>query len=448
LARHFPGLELHRQYLRLWDVLARMGQQTLKAQLPSKNQYFIFGEEMRRLFPGLPDKAIPQMLQGFEALAFRPVEELQKLACAALELAVADALLGHDGWEETARALAESEGGRKWLVRFDEARRPWFEMSGATGWQKQSLAWNDDLNVPLARIRSYVAALRRGEDISRPRAAVLAERDRVTQEYLERLRDPAARQTFERLLALTRALAPASENHNFYHTGRFHSLYNRKIRSLGRVLVAHGVLEDPEEIFLLNRQELDGTVWDVYQSWSRSKEPAGKYYWPARLARRREILARLADWAPPPALGRVPKQLRSPFAIVHFGLTSEALQAWLEAARGEEGESLRLTGFPGGPGSVEGIARVCRTTGDLCRLQPGEILVAPTTGPAWAPAFQALGGCVTDSGGMFCHAAIVAREYGLPAVIGTGYGTARIRSGDRIRVDGDLGVVEVLERKE
>ena len=73
-------------------------------------------------------------------------------------------------------------------------------------------------------------------------------------------------------------------------------------------------------------------------------------------------------------------------------------------------------------------------------------MVTPSTAPAWAPAFQIAGGCVTDMGGLYSHTAIVAREYGLPAVVGTGYATARIKTGDKLRLDGGKGVVAILER--
>ncbi len=81
----------------------------------------------------------------------------------------------------------------------------------------------------------------------------------------------------------------------------------------------------------------------------------------------------------------------------------------------------------------------------LHRLEDGEILVAPITAPSWAPVFPKIRACVTDIGGMMSHAAIVCREYGVPAVTGTGFGTTQIKNGQRIRVDGSAGTVEILE---
>ena len=81
-------------------------------------------------------------------------------------------------------------------------------------------------------------------------------------------------------------------------------------------------------------------------------------------------------------------------------------------------------------------------------VEAGEILVAPTTSTSWTPVFGTIAGGVLDVGGVMCHAAIVAREYGLPAVVGTGTATKRIRTGDRLRVDGASGRVTILQKAE
>ena len=101
-------------------------------------------------------------------------------------------------------------------------------------------------------------------------------------------------------------------------------------------------------------------------------------------------------------------------------------------------------GFAASPGSVEGPARVCRTVKEIGDLKEGEILVSPTTSPSWAPAFVKIKACVTDVGGIMSHAAIVCREYGMPAVVGTGTGTKIVKTGDMIRVNGSTGEVELI----
>jgi len=96
------------------------------------------------------------------------------------------------------------------------------------------------------------------------------------------------------------------------------------------------------------------------------------------------------------------------------------------------------------PGLIEGRARVVRSAEDLGQIEPGEILVAPVTAPSWAPVFGKIKAIVTDIGGMMSHAAIVCREYGLPAVTGTGHASTMIKTGQMLRVDGATGEVVIL----
>lgn len=104
-----------------------------------------------------------------------------------------------------------------------------------------------------------------------------------------------------------------------------------------------------------------------------------------------------------------------------------------------------VTGFPGAAGVVEGLARVLRSLDEGDQLRAGEILVTTVTNVGWTPLFPRVAAIVTDIGAPLSHAAIVARELGIPAVVGTGNATTRLRTGDRLRVDGRRGTVEVLE---
>ena len=104
-----------------------------------------------------------------------------------------------------------------------------------------------------------------------------------------------------------------------------------------------------------------------------------------------------------------------------------------------------LYGAASTQGVVEGIARVVLTQEEMSQLQPGDILVAPSTSPLWTPVFGILKGVVTDAGGTLSHAVIIGREYGLPVVAGTAEGTSKIKTGQRIRVDGDNNAVYILD---
>lgn len=148
-----------------------------------------------------------------------------------------------------------------------------------------------------------------------------------------------------------------------------------------------------------------------------------------------------AELEAPLTIGNVPATMTDPIGVKVFGIIDEILHP-----KGERIVAQRLEGFPGASGVVEGPARVILDYKDFQKVKVGDILVCPYTGTAWTPLFLKIAGVVTDTGGMLTHAAIAAREYGIPSVVGTWNATHSIGDGDIIRVDGNVGVVEVLER--
>jgi len=93
---------------------------------------------------------------------------------------------------------------------------------------------------------------------------------------------------------------------------------------------------------------------------------------------------------------------------------------------------------------VQGMVKVVYSLGEATKLQPGDILVADTTAPPWTPLFASVGGLITNSGGILSHSAVVAREYGIPAVVGAHMATQRLKDGQRVEVDGSRGIVRIL----
>lgn len=126
-----------------------------------------------------------------------------------------------------------------------------------------------------------------------------------------------------------------------------------------------------------------------------------------------------------------------------WGITTEQVQSWL--GNDEDTEEGTLKGMAASPGVVEGYARVILSADDLSEIQQDEILVAPVTAPSWGPIFGKIKATVTDIGGMMSHAAIVCREYGLPAVTGTGAASTTIKTGDYLKVDGTKGKVVIVD---
>ena len=122
--------------------------------------------------------------------------------------------------------------------------------------------------------------------------------------------------------------------------------------------------------------------------------------------------------------------------------------AWMYPAKDGQATGNVLSGTAGSGGVVSGIARVLSGPADFAAFSPGEILVAAITTPAYTPLFAMAAGVVTDIGGVLSHGSIVAREYGIPAVLGVGVATRRIRTGDLITVDGGAGTVRLPSEAE
>ncbi|WP_055477101.1 PEP/pyruvate-binding domain-containing protein [Gordonia sp. HS-NH1] len=190
----------------------------------------------------------------------------------------------------------------------------------------------------------------------------------------------------------------------------------RGYRHLGRVLTETGRLPDADLVFFFDRAELKlvvgtGDIADLVQ----------------RARGRREALS---------------FQDSLEFDDVSVGRPSPRVAA---PPRGGSGD--RIVGRPAGRGSVEGLVRVAKSIVEAREVQRGEILVAPVTDVGWTPYFTVIGALVTDIGSSVSHGAVVAREYGLPCVVNTLVATQVLRTGDRVRVDGDRGIVERIESR-
>jgi len=402
--------------------------------------YLSFYELCRQVFPEITEQTIAKMVSGIDVLVLRPDEELRRLARLAVDLGVGEAVSSARDEDDLAALLHGSEAGQQWLADLEETKDPWFYFSyGSSGFYNHHRSWIDDTTLPIRTIGSYLARLRLGEDISRSREAAVVERDRVTEEQRSSLAGQL-RERFDESLALARKVFPFVENHNFYIDHRYLTIYWNKLREFGALLAARGYLEDLEDVFFLRRDEVRTALEELRLDWSSGAGVArGPNHWPPIVERRKAIYREMRAWAPPPALGQVPDEVTDPITVMLWGITPERIEKWLSA---DDDEALR--GCPASPGTAEGPARVLLGPEQLGELEEGEILVASSTSTSWTPVFDRIAAAVLDTGGIMCHAAIVAREYGLPAVVGTGTATKRIKTGDRLRVDAVNGVVTIL----
>jgi pyruvate, water dikinase len=433
----YEVLDAYTRVLRMGD---RMWQHHFEFLLLGYGAYSTFVELCKANLPDIPDQHIAQMVAGIDVLTFRPDAELRILARRAVELGVDQAFAQGRSPAEIDAELARSDAGRTWLEELEKAKDPWFNMATGDGLYHFYRSWYDDPSIPYASLIGYVAALKAGELIERSTDEVREQRDGIASGYRELL-DDNARQSFDELLALSRTVFPYVEEHKFLCDYWFLTRWWNKIREFGALLARHGFIEDGEDVFQLSRYEVASALDELTLTWATGGRPLGPQQWPPIVQRRKQILAKLAEWTPPPALGVVPEAIFDPMLIMLWGVTTERVRAW--ASQQDGGRVLQ--GAPASPGSVEGIARVVRGVEQIGDVREGEILVCGATSPAWAPIFMKIRAAVTDVGGVMSHAAIVCREYGLPAVVGTGRATAEIRTGQRIAVDGAAGRVEILD---
>ncbi|HEY7431592.1 MAG TPA: PEP-utilizing enzyme [Streptosporangiaceae bacterium] len=426
------------------DLYSKMWHHHTEFLMLGYGAYVVFFEFCKQAFPDISEQSVARMVAGIDVIMYRPDDELKRLARLAVDAGLDDEFTEGCDPAEVLAALAErGEAGRSWLAAFDEARYPWFHVSTGDGFYHHHLSWNENLTVPFAALTRYVRQVRDGESLERPTASLTAERDRIAGEYRGLLTSEADRGAFDQMLGLCRLVFPYVEDHKFYCEHWFTTRFFQKIRAFGELLAAKGVLAEPEDVFHLQHNEIDQALADVMLAWAAGGQPLGAAHWQPVIAERKRMLEVLRTWSPPPALGPVPEALNDPAVQMLWGITQETIESWYsQSVAGDDGE---VRGYAASPGIVEGVARVLRDVNDIGQIRDGEILVCPVTAPSWGPVFGKIKAAVSDIGGTMSHAAIVAREYGMPAVVGTGQATKRIKTGQTVRVDGNRGVVTILD---
>jgi pyruvate,water dikinase len=436
--------ELMVTYHKTLEGYFRMWHHHFEFLLLGYGAYLTFFAFCKKAFPEISDQTISRMVAGMEAEIFRPDDELRRLARCAVELNV-DAHFADGAKPDAVIASLEKggEAGRKWLEELAASRDPWFNINVGDGFYHYHRAWNDDLTMPFACLPDYIRKVRAGESLDRPVSRLQQERAELIADYRELLSSDEERAAYDQMIALAHRVFPYVEGHKFYCEHWYTNLFFNRIREFGRLLQAHGFFAAEDDVFHLTHYELEAAIIDLMNSWSSGAVPRGPQHWPPLVAERRAALKEWAKQETPPALGPVPDVIDDPAIVMLWGITRESLDAWLSSGGDEPGNELK--GFAASSGVVEGIARIVRSVEDLSRLQQDDILVCQITNPTWTPVFQKIRAAVSDIGGSMSHAAIVAREYGLPAVVGTGNATSRIRDGQRIRVDGGRGIVTLLQ---
>jgi pyruvate,water dikinase len=425
------------------EAMLKMWQYHFEFLVLGYGAYLTFFEFCKKAFPEISVQTMARMVAGVDTLMMRPDDELKKLAVLAVESGLEGAFVANRSANDILADLASRRepAAKAWLEAFEQARRPWFNISTGDGFYHHHRNWNDDLSLPFSAMVDYVAERRAGKSLARPTERLKQERERISSEYRALLPSDAERATFDQMLGLCHLVFPYVEDHKFYCENWIATAFFNKVREFGALLARHGFFAETEDVFHLHHSEVGLALSDLALSWASGSPPRGPEYWPPIVAERKRVLAAYAKWSPPPALGPVPEGIGDPLLLMLWGITPEQLKVWSEPP----GTGNELRGFGASAGVVEGIAHVVLSVDEISTIREGEVLVCPVTAPSWAPVFGKIKAAVSDIGGAMSHAAIIAREYGLPAVVGTGHATKRIVTGQRVRVDGTSGIVTILD---
>jgi len=391
---------------------------------PTFGLFIRFGEVCKELLGiEMESKEFKRLTSGFPNRLFQVNRDLWKFGDRAGELKLGNLFTSAKDDKELWESLNNSDNGRKWRREFEE----WLKEEGWRNidmWDIASPSW---IEQPWLALRDVKQAVAKGGSFT-----LDAEREKLAKERVEAEKEVLARVPeaqkayFNVLMGIAQKASVFSEEHNWYLDQQAAAIGRHVFKAIGERLAGMDVIDQWDDIYFLFPDEM------------RKALIVGN-----RVNLRPYVDAKRKEWEgyckiePKLAYGN-PANL-SPFAARRLSVISAPPKVKAEF-------KADLYGATTAPGVVEGIARVILNERDLNQLLPGEILVTVATSVPWTPAFSIAGGVITNAGGALSHAVLVAREYGIPAVIGTREGTKKIKSGDRVKVDGDNNAVYILKK--
>ena len=394
---------------------------------------YILFENMCREMVDIDDTSptFHKLISGFDNKVFQVDRKLWEYSKRAREDGLEDVFLNTDA-NDIRGKLEASDKGRAFMKDF-------MEFMDEDGWRMQRMSeinlptWLEDPTPALVNVKQF---LKKGGafNLDAERQKIAAQREDAEKEVLAQI--PAEqRDWFEKLLRLAQKCGAFSEEHDHYLDLYTHALIRRSVLGLGRRFTDEGAIDDPEDMFFLIPDEV------------RRAAIA-----PDQFNMRHIIDRRKADWDEwkkvpnPPALLAEGFDLDQAMGVLINSMDPIALKVVVGSMPKVRPElKADLYGTCGSPGVAEGTARVILNEDELHLIEEGDILVAASTSPSWTPIFSMIHGVVVDRGASLSHAAIVGREYGIPVVMNVFEGTAKIKTGQRIKVDANMGTVYIMD---
>jgi pyruvate,water dikinase len=386
--------------------------------------YYLFGlfEQMCRELLGIGHSSVlfSKAMAGFDSMAFKFNREIWALGKRAANLGLSETFSTTVDGGELLAALERSATGKTWLAEYSEFLKVYgWRCERMTDWATPSWLEKPSLGMPLIKV-----AVAAGGDSTIEAKYTQASKDREQAEKDILAKVPVEqRDWFEALMKSAQMAGYWSEDHTYYCELYSCAMGRWITREIGRRFANASVLDDPEDIYFLIVSEIKKGLIPMGHVSLRHYAKSRKAEWQGYL----KITPQMFYGNP-----EFMKEMVRKDPVILAASCVPNIRPELKAD---------LYGGASAPGVAEGVARVIMNESQLGDLQPGEILVAPATSAQWTPVFEIIKGLVTDGGGALSHAVIVAREYGIPAVTGCQTATSTIKTGDRVKVDGDLGIV-------
>jgi pyruvate,water dikinase len=274
-----------------------------------------------------------------------------------------------------------------------------------------------------------------GFDPSHTDAALAARREQAASQARGQL-SQADLSRFDRALARAADAYPVREDNEYFTASAPLALVRRAALEVGRRLAKGGQLPHLDDVFHLSPGEAEAALRDGRDCHDIVARAKGERAW---VLAHPGPIAYGKDPGPPPSLDSLPAEAR----LVNEAFLWAVEQILAPGSPGRDSTDA-ISGIAASSGSYTGPVRIIRDEAEFDRLRAGDVLVCPVTSPVWSVLFPSIGALVTDTGGTLSHPAIIAREYGVPAVVNTGRGTSALRDGQVVTVDGSAGIVRIV----
>lgn len=379
----------------------------------------------RRLL-GWDDRETLQLLEGLSDASTAPARHIGPLVELARDVPdLADAITSSRPDLDHIRAIHPEFG-----AAFDQYVRAVGHR--ALEYQPESPTLAETPHILLGVVADHVRDDIDPESAQRSVAERRAAAERRAREGLKRHTE-TERAEFEKRLTKAQSAYPVREDNEWYTTSAQIALQRYLILEMGQRLADRGQVESSDDVFFVEYRDLETALLDGRDLHQVVTENKGRWAW-AMAHPGPEVYGAIADFEPP--FEALPPEAR---------LINEAAMWSISTSLGgdvPEGEGGALTGVPASSGRYTGTARIVHGEQDFGKIQPGDVVICPATSPVWSIVYPSMGALVTDSGGVLSHPAIIARENGIPAVVGTKMATTTYQDGEIVTVDGDTGTVQ------